>query len=83
MRHFFLLGHDSRLRRNWLKRSLGDALHAVLYGAKHNFGIPLRASGRIWRFPSQADPQIALAANRKKYCRSPLSPELGCSGSTT
>lgn len=35
--------HDGRLRRNWLKGSLGDALHAVLCGAGHNLRMILRA----------------------------------------
>ena len=40
------IGHmknDGRLRRNWLKGSLGDALHAVLCGAGHNLRMILRA----------------------------------------
>ena len=40
------IGHmknDGRLRRNWLKGSLGDALHAVLCGAGHNLRMTLRA----------------------------------------
>ena len=40
------IGHmknDGRLRRNWLKGSLGDALHAVLCGAGHNLRLILRA----------------------------------------
>ena len=41
-----IIGHmknDGRLRRNWLKGSLGDALHAVLCGAGHNLRMILRA----------------------------------------
>lgn len=41
-----VIGHmknDGRLRRNWLKGSLGDALHAVLCGAGHNLRMILRA----------------------------------------
>ena len=34
---------DGRLRRNWLKGSLGDALHAVLCGAGYNLRMILRA----------------------------------------
>ena len=40
------IGHmknDGRLRRNWLKGSLGDALHAVLCGAGHNLRMILKA----------------------------------------
>lgn len=40
------IGHmknEGRLRRNWLKGSLGDALHAVLCGAGHNLRMILRA----------------------------------------
>ena len=39
------IGHmknDGRLRRNWLKGSLGDALHAVLCGAGHNLRTRVR-----------------------------------------
>lgn len=35
--------HDGRLRRNWLKGALGDALHAMLCGAGHNLRMILRA----------------------------------------
>ena len=40
------IGHmknDGKLRRNWLKGSLGDALNAVLCGAGHNLRMILRA----------------------------------------
>jgi IS5 family transposase len=40
------IGHmknDRRLRRNWLKGALGDALHAMLCGAGHNLRMILRA----------------------------------------
>lgn len=40
------IGHmknEGKLRRNWLKGSLGDALHAVLCGAGHNLRMILRA----------------------------------------
>ena len=40
------IGHmknEGRLRRNWLKGHLGDALHAVLCGAGHNLRMILRA----------------------------------------
>ena len=40
------IGHmknDGRLRRNWLKGCLGDALHTVLCGAGHNLRMILRA----------------------------------------
>lgn len=40
------IGHmknDGRLRRNWLKGELGDALHAMLCGAGHNLRMILRA----------------------------------------
>lgn len=40
-----MIGHmknDGLLRRNWLKGSLGDALHAVLCGAGHNLRMILR-----------------------------------------
>jgi IS5 family transposase len=33
---------NSRLRRNWLKGTLGDAIHAVLCGAGHNLRMILR-----------------------------------------
>ena len=39
------IGHmksDGRLRRNWLKGTLGDRLHAVLCGAGHNLRMILR-----------------------------------------
>ena len=35
--------NDGKLRRNWLKGSLGDALNAVLCGAGHNLRMILRA----------------------------------------
>ena len=41
-----VIGHmknDGRLRRNWLKGSMGDALHAVLCGAGHNLRMILKA----------------------------------------
>jgi IS5 family transposase len=34
--------NDGLLRRNWLKGSLGDALHAVLCGAGHNLRMILK-----------------------------------------
>lgn len=40
------IGHmknEGRLRRNWLKGALGDALHAVLCGAGHNLRLILKA----------------------------------------
>ena len=40
------IGHmknEGKLRRNWLKGSLGDALNAVLCGAGHNLRMILRA----------------------------------------
>ena len=40
------IGHmknEGKLRRNWLKGSLGDALNAVLCGAGHNLRVILRA----------------------------------------
>ena len=36
------IGHmknDGKLRRNWLKGTLGDAIHAVLCGAGHNIRL--------------------------------------------
>jgi IS5 family transposase len=39
-----MIGHmknDGLLRRNWLKGSLGDAMHAVLCGAGHNMRLIL------------------------------------------
>ncbi|AJX36163.1 putative transposase [Burkholderia oklahomensis C6786] len=39
------IGHmkaDGKLDRNWLKGSLGDAMHAVLCGAGHNLRMILR-----------------------------------------
>ena len=39
------IGHmkaDGKLGRNWLKGSLGDAVHAVLCGAGHNLRMILR-----------------------------------------
>lgn len=39
------IGHmkaDGKLDRNWLKGSLGDAIHAVLCGAGHNLRMILR-----------------------------------------
>lgn len=41
-----VIGHmknDGRLRRNWLKGSEGDALHAVMCGAGYNLRMILRA----------------------------------------
>lgn len=35
--------NDGRLRRNWLKGALGDAVHAMLRGAGHNLRMTLRA----------------------------------------
>lgn len=35
--------NDGRLRRNWLKGALGDAMHAMLCGAGHNLRMILRA----------------------------------------
>jgi len=40
------IGHmknEGKLRRNWLKGSIGDALNAVLCGAGHNLRMILRA----------------------------------------
>ena len=39
------IGHmktDGKLDRNWLKRALGDAIHALLCGADHNLRTILR-----------------------------------------
>jgi len=39
------IGHmkaDGKLDRNWLKGSLGDAIHAVLCGTGHNLQMILR-----------------------------------------
>ncbi len=39
-----MIGHmknDGLLRRNWLKGSLGDAMHALLCGAGHNLRLIL------------------------------------------
>ena len=44
------IGHmknEGKLRRNWLKGSLGDALNAVLCGAGHNLRMILRAIRRF------------------------------------
>ena len=41
-----MIGHmknEGKLRRNWLKGTLGDALNAVLCGAGHNLRMILRA----------------------------------------
>ncbi|ATE59098.1 IS5 family transposase [Thauera sinica] len=43
-----MIGHmknEGLLRRNWLRGSLGDALHAVLCGAGHNLRMILR---KLW-----------------------------------
>jgi len=40
-----MIGHmknDGLLRRNWLRGSLGDALHAAICGAGHNLRMILR-----------------------------------------
>lgn len=40
-----MIGHmknEGLLRRNWLRGSLGNALHALLRGAGHNFRMLLR-----------------------------------------
>jgi IS5 family transposase len=40
-----MIGHmknDRLLYRNWLKETLGDALHAVLCGAGHNLRMILK-----------------------------------------
>ena len=45
-----MIGHmknEGKLRRNWPKGTLGDALNAVLCGAGHNLRLILRA---IWLF---------------------------------
>ena len=39
--------NEGKLRRNWLKRSPGDALNALLCGASHNLRMILRA---LWLF---------------------------------
>lgn len=39
-----MFGHmknDGRLRRNWLRGQLGDAMHAVLCGCGHNLRMVL------------------------------------------
>jgi IS5 family transposase len=71
------IGHmksDGRLDRNPLKGALGDALHAVLYGAGHNirlllsllrlFVAHLRAAVLAWlgRSHRQQGCQLALVA---------------------
>ncbi|MBL8499656.1 MAG: hypothetical protein JNL77_03570 [Nitrosomonas sp.] len=35
--------NEGKLRRNWLKGSLGDALNAILCGVGHNLRMILRA----------------------------------------
>ncbi len=43
-----MIGHmknDDRLKRNWLKGKLGNALHAVLCGCGHNLRLILK---KLW-----------------------------------
>ena len=49
--------HDGRLGRNWLKGTLGDALHAMLCGAGHSLRMILRA---IRLFYSQCFARLLL-----------------------
>ena len=67
------IGHmknEGKLRRNWLKGSLGDALNAVLCGAGHNLRMILRAIRLFyvwmlcaWSFVTNSiDPQCAKSS---------------------
>jgi IS5 family transposase len=53
------IGHmkaDGKLGRNWLKGTLGDAIHAMLCGAGHNLRLILAALRRfcvLFRLPIQ------------------------------
>ena len=65
------IGHmknDGRLRRNWLKGSLGDALHAVLCGAGHNLRMILRALRLCFAFllsgQSANDPRSGIQSTK-------------------
>ena len=65
------IGHmksDGKLDRNWLKGTLGDALHAVLCGAGHNIRLLLRRLQRRLRrfcaFICKRSTKPLLSANR-------------------
>ena len=59
------IGHmknDGRLRRNWLKGALGDALHAMLCGAGHNLRMILRAIRLFYSQCFASQLQLLVAA---------------------
>jgi IS5 family transposase len=63
------IGHmknEGKLRRNWLKGSLGDALNAVLCGAGHNLRMILRAIRLFYAWM----PCFSIADNNRR--QSPL-----------
>ena len=78
--------HDGRLGRNWLKGTLGDALHAMLCGAGHSLRMILRA---IRLFYSQCFARLLLMLvaaiqqhlNTTQFNQQNLL-ELSCSGAT-
>ena len=62
------IGHmksDGRLGRNWLKGTLGDALHAVLCGAGHNLRMILRAIRLFYGQCFASQLQLLVAAIEK------------------
>lgn len=75
------IGHmkaDGKLDRNWLKGSLGDAIHAVLCGAGHNLRMILRKlrlflrpdSRRLAQLPNRcAVGRIASTARQNELFR--------------
>lgn len=59
------IGHmknDGRLRRNWLKGALGDALHAMLCGAGHNLRMILRAIRLFYSHDFAGQLQLIIVA---------------------
>jgi len=55
-----MIGHlksEGRLGKNWLQGAEGDAIHAVLCGAGHNFRMILRALRLFWTFIFMALPE--------------------------
>lgn len=62
------IGHmknDGRLRRNWLKGALGDAMHAMLCGAGHNLRMILRAIRLFYGCCFASQLQLIIVAIRQ------------------
>ncbi|MDR2092965.1 MAG: hypothetical protein LBP58_06585, partial [Azoarcus sp.] len=72
------------LRRNWLKGSLGDALHAVLCGAGHNLRMILRKLRLLCAWLSWQACSRSCSSKRRKTPRKtrPDSLVWHCSGLT-